>query len=77
MIESLTTCGYQVTAVENGIQARNELLNKDSTFDIILLDIMMPKMDGLEVLKLIKENPSLADIPVVMMSSDNSQFVVA
>jgi len=37
--------------------------------DLVLLDIMMPGMDGLEVLTAIKENPETADIPVVMLTA--------
>jgi CheY-like chemotaxis protein len=41
-----------VTAVENGRIARDELLKEDSNFDIVLLDLIMPEMDGLELLML-------------------------
>lgn len=37
--------------------------------DIVLLDIIMPKLDGFAVLKMIKEDPELADIPVILLSN--------
>jgi len=37
--------------------------------DLILLDIMMPKMDGLQVLRRLKENPSMPFIPVILLSA--------
>jgi CheY-like chemotaxis protein len=37
--------------------------------DLILLDIMMPQMDGLEVLTLLKENPGTASIPVILLTA--------
>ena len=37
--------------------------------DIILMDVMMPVMDGLEALKLIKENPTISSIPVILLSA--------
>lgn len=40
--------------------------------DAILLDIMLPKVDGLEVLALLKEDEDLKDIPVIVMSNLNS-----
>jgi len=45
---------YEVTAVENGRLARDELLNEDNEFNLVLLDLMMPEMDGYELLCLIK-----------------------
>jgi len=37
--------------------------------DVILLDVMMPKMDGFETLRLLKRSPTLSDIPVLMLTS--------
>ena len=54
LIDILTLCEYEVTAVENGRQARDELLKADTNFDCVLLDLMMPEMDGLELLTLMK-----------------------
>jgi class 3 adenylate cyclase len=45
------------------------LLNKEK-FNLILLDMMMPDLNGDEVLKIIKDNPEMRDIPVVMISAD-------
>lgn len=59
--------------MENGRAARDELLKENSYFDIVLLDLMMPEMDGLELLKLMKSNDKLKNIPVIMMSSDGDQ----
>lgn len=47
-----------------------ELLEKIET-DLILLDIMMPEMDGLETCRIIKENPKTADIPVIFLTAKN------
>ena len=59
--------GHSVTIAENGIQAL-ELL-RSQPFDLVLLDIMMPQMDGIEVLEQLKADPELRYLPVVMISA--------
>ena len=54
LIDILALNDYEVTAVENGRLARDELLNEDNEFNLVLLDLMMPEMDGYELLCLIK-----------------------
>jgi two-component system, sensor histidine kinase ChiS len=58
--------GYVVATAENGRQALGML--RASTFDLVLLDIMMPEMDGYEVLHRLKADQALRDIPVIMIS---------
>ncbi|KAL4505506.1 hypothetical protein ABPG72_002568 [Tetrahymena utriculariae] len=77
LIDILTLCDYQVTAVENGRLARDELLKQDSNIDIVLLDLYMPEMDGFELLSLMQEHENLQKIPVIMMSSDKEEEKVA
>ncbi|MEK5330377.1 response regulator transcription factor [Lysinibacillus sp. FSL W8-0992] len=63
----LTMEGFAVTSVTNGEEAVQICLSK--TFDLVILDIMMPKLDGLEVLKIIREKEAL---PIIMMSAKDS-----
>lgn len=58
---------YKTTTAMNG-QAAIDLLQKEP-FDLVLLDIMMPLISGLEVLKFIRQNPGTADIPVILISA--------
>lgn len=51
----------------NGVQALEKL--KEGPVDLILTDLMMPEMDGETLLALLKEDPELAAIPVVVVSS--------
>lgn len=59
--------GYTCTTVITGEEALDVL---DSTaVDLIILDIMLPKMDGFEVCKLIRQNKSMAAIPLIMLTA--------
>jgi CheY-like chemotaxis protein len=59
--------GYEVKSVSNGREALEEIQRKAP--DLILTDIGMPEIDGLELIQLVKEQKALADIPVVVMTS--------
>jgi sigma-B regulation protein RsbU (phosphoserine phosphatase) len=63
----LSRQGYTVAIAENGRQALERL--HAATFDLVLLDIMMPEMDGYEVLQRIKADEVLRHIPVIMISA--------
>ncbi|KAM3142973.1 hypothetical protein pb186bvf_005036 [Paramecium bursaria] len=85
IVDLLELCNYNVCACENGMQARDELLKTENDFDLILLDLMMPEINGLELLKHIKQyyqifkHPRverLKETPVIMMSCDGQNQVV-
>lgn len=63
--------GYQVEAVSNGEQAMNALRSRP--FDLVLLDIMMPGLSGLEVCRQMQAEPKLAGIPVIFVTALNDQ----
>jgi two-component system cell cycle response regulator len=58
---------FEVIAADNGPEALD--LAESELPDIILLDVMMPRMDGLEVCRRLKANPRTTDIPVVMVTA--------
>ena len=60
--------GYEVNAVTNGQEAL-ELLHRDSDFCMILLDLMMPVMDGTQFREAQLKDPLLDRIPVVLLSA--------
>jgi adenylate cyclase len=67
--------GHRVTTAENGRRGLD--LIRSERFDVILLDIVMPEMDGFQVLKDIKSDPNLRHIPVVMITAlDDIQSAV-
>jgi signal transduction histidine kinase len=67
--------GYHIEFAMNG-QAALQWVNEKS-FDLILLDVMMPEMDGFEVCRQLKQNPQTAEIPVIFLTAKtDSESVV-
>ena len=59
--------GYQVMVAVDGQDALTKI--REHAPDLILLDVMMPKLDGFEVLARVKANPDTRGIPVIMLSN--------
>ena len=66
----LKLAGYEVTQAADGPSAL-ELLRSGKKFDLVLLDIMMPKMNGYEVCNVMRENYLPSELPVVMLTAKN------
>jgi diguanylate cyclase (GGDEF)-like protein len=67
--------GHHTVEVANGLEVLESL--KNSPCDLVLLDIMMPAMDGFETLAKMKQDPALRELPVIMISAlDEMQSVV-
>ena len=64
--------GYNTVFANSGKQALEIIGNKASQIDLILLDLMMPEMDGIEVCNILKSNPMYQDIPIIFITADNS-----
>ncbi len=64
--------GYEVVEATNGEEAL-EKLKSGIKPDLMLLDIMMPKMDGFTVLKHLKENDEWKDIPVIVLTAKGGE----
>ena len=71
MSELLDTKGYETTFANNGLQALEQIpLAKP---DLILLDLMMPEMDGIEVCERLKADPDFAKIPIIFLTASNER----
>ena len=66
---------YEIFEAENGNEAITVLEKHNTDISLVLLDMVMPVMDGLEVLDIMNKNGWLSDIPVIMISSDDSEEV--
>ncbi len=67
LARQLARHGYVVAAAADGREALERLQTR--SYDLVLLDVIMPGMDGVETLHRLKQDPALEDIPVVMLSS--------
>src|SRR5947199_10681181 len=61
--------GYLVDSARNGNEAVDKLF--DNGVDVMLLDVMMPVLDGLSVCKIVKRDPRTKDLPVVLISASS------
>ena len=59
--------GYEVSTAESGFEALNEV--QTGRPDLIILDIMLPDMSGLEICQQLREKPEFADLPIIMLSA--------
>lgn len=69
---NLTKEGYDVRTANNGIKAIEEA--KDFLPQLILMDIMMPKMDGVEACRKIREIPKLKESYVIFLTARSEEF---
>jgi signal transduction histidine kinase/CheY-like chemotaxis protein len=64
--ETLRSAGYETQSVQNGVRALEVLSSK--IVDAVLLDLLMPGMDGFEVIRHVRSRPNLQDLPIFVMT---------
>ncbi|XWS56485.1 hypothetical protein CRYUN_Cryun09bG0089400 [Craigia yunnanensis] len=72
----LRNCGYEVTAVSNGLQAWKILEDLTNHIDLVLTEVVMPCLSGIGLLCKIMNHKTCNNIPVIMMSSYDSMNIV-
>ena len=72
MLYTLRASGFETLGFEDGEHLFDALSRQLPR--LILLDIMLPGMDGIEILKRLRENPATADIPVIMSSAKGTEY---
>lgn len=63
---------YEILEARNGLEAVEYLKNQDEKISLILLDYIMPEMDGLELLSMMNDRHWIEEVPVIMITSDNA-----
>ncbi len=74
--DALPMYGYDVSVAEDGLEALKILKDAEPMFDIILLDVMMPNMDGWDTLKAIRSNKKTEHVPVIMITAVNEEHKI-
>ena len=63
---------YDLITVNNGFDALSQIMEHKP--DVIFLDILMPKLDGIQTCQILKANDELKDIPIIFLSSKDGEF---
>lgn len=69
LLEYLDGTGYRTATAADGLSAWEILETDPARFDVVILDRMMPRMNGLEVLKRIKQHPVMCSVPVILQTA--------
>ena len=68
-VELLTDAGLQVEVAENGRIACTRLLDRSEQYDVVLMDVQMPEMDGIEATRVIRQSLSSERLPIIAMTA--------
>ena len=71
LLSSVLRSDYKVKVALNGEKAI-KIAQSDSQPDLILLDVVMPEMDGYDVCRLLKSDPKTSDIPIIFVTANNT-----
>ena len=74
--EALPMYGYDVIVAKDGVEALNILSKDYASINLILLDVMMPNMDGWDTLKAIRNNKNTKYIPVIMITAVSEEHKI-
>lgn len=72
--EVLRDAGFKVIEASDGLEGSNKALNE--SWDLLLLDIMLPGEDGLHILKKLKENPQISSKPIILLTNLGSEPII-
>lgn len=68
----LSSAGFEVVSVSNGFDALSSIIMEKP--DLVFIDVLMPKLDGLQTCQIIKRNEEFKDMPIIFLSSKDGEF---
>lgn len=68
--------GFEVVVAEDGEKTLKVINEEKNKLDVILLDIMMPNLNGIEVLKRVRENPETKDIMIIILTNLDNESTI-
>lgn len=68
----LSKAGFTVVTVGDGFEALSKIIEESP--DLIFIDVLMPKLDGLQTCQIIKRNPDFENTPIIFLSSKDGEF---
>ena len=71
LADNLAQEGHKVTTISDGETAYKRIVDKPP--DLIILDVMLPKLDGLSLCRMIRREPTIAHIPIIMLTARSSE----
>lgn len=74
--DALEAAGFEVFTASNGIEANSYIFSTHNRPDLIIMDIMMPLLDGNKKAKILKQQPHSQDIPIMFISSKPEEELV-
>ena len=74
---ALSATGYEVETAENGRAALDLLRSAGQAPDLLLLDVMMPEVSGLQVLEAMRADPRLSQVPVLLITATTDEAIAA
>jgi DNA-binding response OmpR family regulator len=75
LTSALENEGYDVTLASNGVEGLNKATQNHP--DLVILDVMLPGLDGFEVCQRLRDQPDTADMPILMLSAKDQESDVA
>ena len=72
LLTTLSIAGYDADIARTGIEGVEKLL-EGSQYDLVLLDLILPGLDGLEVLSRVRQTPAIAHLPVIMLTARSDE----
>ena len=72
VVYNLAKDGYVTESARSGTEALKKL--REERYDMVILDLMLPEMDGLELCRTMKKDPSLSDVPIIMLTARGEEI---